>query len=196
MDLLGKLEQLAPQWFLALVAIAGAIGFMFYYDPPHSLCNTQKRSFYVRQKKFLASSYYDEFYEKCLMSNSRGGCEPYFSGFERVLDDFKVIDSQCHEVVAKTRRLRTALTSFLVQTVRLAWGAEGPDSIHKRGRWFGPSHFRMFCRVKSQYQRSYGDVAYKALVSRSLEALPNKRRLTRVQKKDRSLFGTPCSRYF
>ncbi len=197
MDLLGKLERLAPQWFLAAIAIFGAVAFMFYYDPPHSLCSTQRRAFYVQQRKFLASSAYDKFFERCLLSNSRGGCEPYFSGFKKVLDDFKVIDSQCHEVVARTRRLRSALSAFLFQTARLAWGDEGPETIHKRGRWFSSSHYRTFCRVKSQYQRSYGLGAYESLVARSLKTLPTKkRRLTRVQKKDRSLFGTPCSRYF
>lgn len=194
--ILGKIEQLAPQWFLALVVIFGAIGFMVYNRPPHQLCDTQKRAFIKQQKKFLASSSYDRFYERCLNINNRGACEPYFSGFKKVLDDFKVIDNKCHNAVASSSRLRSALTSFLVQVPRLAWGDEGPSTVHKRGLWLGPGQLRVFCRVKSQYQRSYGETTYKLLVKKTLAILPNKRKLTRLQKKDRSLFSTPCSQYF
>lgn len=197
MDLLNKIEQLAPQWFLAIVAILGAIGFMFYNQPPHQVCDTQQGAFIRQQKKFLASSAYDKFYERCLKGNNRGACEPYFSGFKKVLDDFKVVDSNCHSAVARLPRLKSALTSFLVQIVRLAWGDQGPETVHKRAQWLGPSHLRIFCRVKSQFQRSYGMATYNGIVEQVLEILPTKRRkMTKIQKKDRSLFATPCSQYF
>ncbi|MGH1469393.1 MAG: hypothetical protein ACRBBP_11060 [Bdellovibrionales bacterium] len=195
-DLISKLEQLAPQWFLAMVAILGAVAFMVYSKPPHQLCDTQKDAFVRQQKKFLASRNYDSFFERCLLSNNRGACEPYFRGFEKILEDFKTVDGKCHKVVASSPRVRSALQSFLIQTVRLAWGDNGPSTVHNRGGWFGPSHYRTFCRIKSQYQRSYGEATYRALVKKVISVLPNERKLTRLQKEDRSLFSTPCSQYF
>ncbi len=195
-ELLGKVERLAPQWFIALIVIFLAIGLMVYNQPPHQLCDTQKRAFISQQKKFLASSAYNQFFEKCLMSNNRGACEPYFLGFEKVMDDFKVVDERCLEPVANMRRLKSSLTSFLVQVARIAWGDEGPETVYKRSSWLGPSHLRVFCRIKSSYQRFYGEAQYEVLVKKILKTLPNERGLSGVQKKDRSLFATPCSRYF
>lgn len=195
-ELLGKIERLAPQWFLALVVIFMAIGFMVYNQPPHQLCDTQKRAFISQQKKFLASSAYNQFFERCLLSNNRGACEPYFVGFEKVMDDFKVVDPQCLKPVAEMKKLKSSLTSFLVQVARIAWGDDGPETVYKRANWLGPSHLRVFCRIKSSYQRFYGEPQYNRLVEKILEILPNGKKLTRIQKKDRSLFSTPCSQYF
>ncbi len=195
-ELLAKIERLAPQWFLAVVAIFIAIGFMVYNQPPHELCDTQKRAFIEKQRKFLASSQYNQFFERCLKTNNRGACEPYFIGFEKVMNDFKVVDPICLKPVANMKKLKSSLTSFLVQVTRIAWGDQGPETIYKRSSWLAPTHLRVFCRVKSSYKRFYGEVAYEGLVNKVLKILPNERRLTAVQKKERSLFTTPCSQYF
>jgi hypothetical protein len=195
-EFLSKIEQLAPQWFLALVAVAGAIAFMLYYDPPHNLCDTQKQSYVAEQKKFLAGSEYNLFFEQCLRSNSRGGCTPYFDGFKKALNDFQVLDPQCFNVIANGGTIRSTFSSFLVQTTRLAWGDNGPESIHVRESWLGPSQLRIFCRVKNFYINNYGDDKYIVFRNGVLKKLPNKRKLKNVEIKDLSLFALPCERYF
>jgi len=195
-ELLSKIEQLAPQWFLALVAVAGAVVFMLYYDPPHNICETQKQAYVQQQKKFLAGRQYNEFFEQCLRSNSRGGCTPYFDGFKKAMDDFQVLDPQCSDVIAGGGRVRSTFSSFLVQTTRLAWGDEGPESIHVRESWLGPSQLRVFCRVKNFYINSYGEDKYILFRNSVLKKLPNKRKLKNIEIKDRSLFSISCGRYF
>ncbi len=195
-EILNKIENLAPQWFLAIAVIFVSIALIIYNKPPHQFCDTQKKAFINQQKKFLASKSYDSFFQRCLSSNNRGACEPYFVGFKKMLDDFKVIDEKCLQTVVESPRVRSALTSFLVQVARLVWGSNGPSTIYGLGGWFGPSHFRTFCRVKSRYSQSYGEKAYEALVDKILNILPNKKKFTKIQKRDRSLFATPCSQYF
>lgn len=194
--MLDKIEQLAPQWFLALLAIAVTIGVLIYRNPPHSLCQTQKRAYVQAQSNFLGGGNYDRFFERCLKSNSRGACEPYFSGFKEALDDFQVLDSECTGVVAGHPRVRSAFSSFLIQVTLLAWGSEGPESIHVRQSWLGPGHMRVFCRVQSQFRLYYGEQGYKTLKNQVLPKLPNVRKLTNRQITDRSLFSTPCNTYF
>jgi len=195
-DLLSKIEQLAPQWFLALFAVVGAVFFMIYYDPPHELCDTQRAAYGQQQKNFLAGKMYNQFFEQCLRSNSRGGCRPYFDGFKKALDDFQVLDPQCSTVIANGARVRSTFSSFLVQTTRLAWGDEGPESIHVREGWLGPGQLRVFCRVKNFYVNNYGESKYILFRNSVLKKLPNKRKLKNVQIKDRSLFSLSCGRYF
>ncbi len=195
-EILNKIESSLPQWLLAMIVIFCAIVFMVYNEPPHELCDTQKNAFIKQQKKFLASKNYDNFFQKCLSSNNRGACEPYFKGFKKILDDFKVIDEKCSQTIAQLSRIRSALTSFLVQVARLAWKDSGPTTGYNRGGWFDSSHFRTFCRVKSRYNQSYGEAAYRVLVKKVLAILPNTKKLTNIQKQERSLFATPCSRYF
>ena len=195
-ELLSKIEQLAPQWFLALVAVMGAIAFMFYYDPPHNVCDTQKNAYVSEQKKFLAGSEYNYFFEQCLKSNSRGGCTPYFEGFKKALNDFQVLDPQCSTVIANGSRVRSTFSNFLVQTTRLAWGDSGPESIHVRESWLGPSQLRVFCRMKNFYINNYGEGKYIMFRNGVLKKLPNKRKLKNVEIKDLSLFSLPCGRYF
>jgi len=195
-DLLSKIEQMAPQWFLALVAVIGAVFFMLYYDPPHNLCETQKQAYVRQQKKFLAGRQYNRFFEQCLKSNSRGGCSPYFEGFKKALDDFQVLDPKCSSVIAGGGRVRTTFSAFLVQTTRLAWGDQGPQSVHARSSWLGPGQLRVFCRVKNFYINNYGQGKYILFRNSVLKKLPNKRKLKNVEIKDRSLFSLSCSRYF
>jgi len=193
---LDKIEQLAPQWFLAIVIIVTTVIVLIYRNPPHTLCQTQKNAYVQAQAKFLGGGNYDKFFEKCISSNSRGGCEPYFSGFKKAMDDFQVLNNECTKVVASHPRLRGALSSFLVQVPRLAWGSEGPESIHVRNGWLGPGHMRLFCRVKSQFRLYYGERTYKVLSTKVMSKLPNKKRLKNLQIRDRSLYSTPCNTYF
>lgn len=195
MNVLNKIEKLAPQWFLALVVIVAAVLIIIYNKPPHSLCSTQKSAFIKSQQKFLASKYYDMFFKNCLATNSRGGCEPYFSGFKKVMDDFKLVDNKCKKEVASASRIKSALQSFLIQVPRLAWGDQGPDEIYDRNAWLSPGHLRTYCRVRNHYQRYYGKGSYQALEKGVLKILPNEKKLSEIQKKERSLFSTPCYQY-
>lgn len=196
MTLLNKLEKLAPHWFIALIAIVVAIFVVILYKPPYEFCESQRKMLIKSQAKFLANkNYYDVFLKNCLAGNSRGACEPYFGGFDKLIKDLEMVEPHCKSQVASGARTKTALIHFLIYVPQLAWGAQGPPSVYTRASWLESRHLNIFCRVKTAYKSVYGEAAYKAVEKKALSLLPDEKKLSEERKKERSLFATPCYQY-
>lgn len=204
LDKLQRIEHYVPNWLLVVIALGLMIGYLLYSDPLHSVCDTQLQVFRKSQSQFLGRapklrlkgySYYDEFYNKCKMSNSAGGCYPYLRGFDSVLRSFKAVDERCRARVAERPRIRKAFGAFIYQLTRLAWGDNGPMQAQQRQSWLSNKDLQLFCKIKNLYLEFYGQEALNKLGRKTMKDIPNPKGLKSNQLKEFSLFGANCFRY-
>jgi hypothetical protein len=193
-----KIEQILPQWAIAAIAIAIAVAVIMYNGSEYTVCDSQREMLVQAQNKFLASEYYQVYFERCLRANRPGACEPYFSGMRDLMNHLAgYVEPQCvNKVIVQNKFVQGAMYNFLLEVTRLAWGDEGPSSIYARQSWLEGRHLKTFCSVQAGFQAYFGEAIYQSVEKDIISKLPEKGRQDRfIQKKEKTLFGVNCSQY-
>ena len=195
--MLDKIEQILPHWAIAAIAIGVAVFFIMYQGKDYSVCDSQREALVQAQKKFLASEYYNIYFERCLKSNRPGACEPYFDGMKTLMSHLAGhVEPQCVQpVIVNNIYVQKALYNFLFEVTRLAWGDSGPASIYSRESWLDARHLKIFCSVKAGFQNYFGMAVYNSVENGILKKLPGGDEGRFIQKKEKTLLGIPCNKY-
>lgn len=202
-SILQKLQRL-PQLLIGFLVLSGALLFMSYYDPPRSLCELQMQEV----EKHLLKGFYSvnhrsggfegrlkTAYQKCLSTNSAGGCLDMFSRFGHLASSVKNLPSECGQHPS-TQKVQRFLARGLRLLAMIGWGEKPPENKYNKTAWLDSTDLGLFCRMKFQYRRLYGDQAWKQLAWSTLPGLPGAKELDKRQLWDRGLFSNSCKAFY
>ncbi len=192
--------QRMPKLLLGFLVLLGVLAVLVYRDPPKTVCDIQMNEVNKRLADgFFVNDTRGGGFEKgvmtafnnCLNSNAPGGCHEMFSRLDYLEELIKTIPAECgsHPSTA-------AVKGFVAKGLRLfgmiAWGEAKPINKYNKTSWLDTSDLGLYCRLKRQYQRLYGQEAWRQFVWGFLPGLPEAKTLQRKEIWDLGLFSYPC----
>ena len=190
-----------PKWLIATVAIGGGMLLIFLSDPPVSVCDQQVLLFKESQKRFLYKEKgqetleFDRLRDRCIGSNSPGGCLPWFDRLKRMVDALEQGSSDCEEAVAQTAPVPKVLFESLEWMVILAWGEKPPVNFYEKSGWLDAPDLALFCRMKMFAQRVFPPGRWSAFQEKMFSELPGAKQMTRQEVWDLMLLSLNCQGY-
>jgi hypothetical protein len=194
-----------PKTVLAIGVMIVGLFLIRQLQPPRTICDTQLESFRETQKTFLYStttlsgitklSEVKRLTELCKQDNSPGGCFELFLGLRKMTADLKNIPDQCAEAAAGEKAITNWVWSSMKLMVQMAWGDRAPASYIQKNGWYDTSELTLFCNLKNQALRLYGQDEFKRWQQQALTDLPKADELGWDQVWQRNILSTPCELY-
>lgn len=196
---LTKIRQI-PSLLLGFLVIVGVLIFLYFNDPPKTICDVQMNE--VNQR--LVKGFFKDdtrgggfeagimtVFNHCLTSNSPGGCYDIFSRLDYLEGLIKTVPSQCggHEATAS---LKGYLEKGLRLIAKIAWGEKKPINKYNKTAWLDMADLGLYCRLKRQYVRLYGNNQWQSFAWSVLPTLPESKGLTKKEVWELCLFSYPC----
>lgn len=158
------LESL-PRFVLALIFVVGTTIFLYLSDPPKNICDTQLESvnnylkdyFYdAREDGWSQNQNIKDKYAFCIRSNSLGGCSVFFERLLKLEKQMRKIPDNCsaHPLIGEIKKWHFNGMDLMA---RVAWGDAKPEYPYERKGWLDEKNLAMFCRLKKQVRRLYGN---------------------------------------
>lgn len=198
-QLILKFQQMPKLMMGFLMIIASIVG-LYYYDPPKTICDLQmeavmaqlKRGFFSNKTTGSFGQGIDAALKFCMKTNSSGGCNDMFNRLNYFEKQVKSVPTECGGDPA-TAVVHDALRRGIRLIAEIAWGDKPPESKFNRTSWLENNDIALFCRLKTQYQRLYGEDKWQGVAWSTIANLPGVDTLTKRELWDRSLFSYPCS---
>lgn len=193
-----------PKTVLALGAIIVGFLLIVLNDPPHTVCDTQLEIFKESQKIFLfersnkgikTPPEIKEKFAICQRENSPGGCFELFEKLKKLHVDLRNIPAECSEAVGSLGEVRKWLFSSLELMAQIAWGSKAPSSYTQRHSWYDASDVALFCDLKAQAVKIYGNATFEKFRESVIQTFPGASGMARDQVWQRTIFATQCDNY-
>lgn len=199
-----RLFQILPQWAVVLIILALGIVFFYITMPPHTVCDSQIEIFQSSQTPFLyldpkktyaSTTAFQKSTENCKLGNSHGACRELFDGLRKMVQDIKVIPSECYAQVSDIDQITSAVWGSLGLFTQLAWGERAPASSFERMGWFDSFHLHTYCQLKRLGIELYGESSWNDFANKALEQLPQASQVGRNEAWARSILSINCAQY-
>lgn len=171
-----------PKPVLALLAIIGAIGFLYLVDPPKTVCDIEVEAQRTALDGFLYAvktkdkqtfpPVINAQKESCQMGGSAGACLEYFETLKKVISTIQNGTLECRKQLYSVSEVKRSLEDALEVMVRMAWGVTPPQPNLDRFGWFKESELAFFCRLKGAVQMGLGDSGLDQLRLKISQKLP------------------------
>lgn len=193
-----------PKSVIAFGAILIGFVFIVLNDPPKTVCDSQLELFREAQKSFLypqkgsgleRPALIKELVEVCQHDNSPGGCFELFVRLKKLAVDLNNIPRQCSEKASAEPEISRWLWRSLKLMAQMAWGERAPASYSDKHGWFDGSDVALYCDLKKNAERLFGQEAFASWREGVIHELPQSDRLTREQLWSKTLFSTPCDSF-
>lgn len=198
---MGNLINSLPKTVLAVLALVVGFIFIILNDPPKSICTVQLEIFKDAQKRLLYKeeikgvnrpAQIDELLRICRASNSPGGCNELFFKLKTLNKDLNSVPSQCSSTVGGETPVRDYMWKSYRLIVELAWGSKPPSGYERRFAWLDSADLALFCDMKENLIRLYGEQRHKEFQEEMFQSLPQAPMLTRDQIWQRTILSTRC----
>ena len=198
---MGNFFSSLPKTILAVLALVVGFVFIVLNDPPKSVCTVQLEIFKDAQKRFLYKeqinsvnrpAQIDELLRNCREANGPGGCNELFFKLKTLNKDLNSVPSQCTSTVADENEVNNYLWKSYRLIVELAWGAKPPAGYERRFAWLDSADLALFCDLKENLTRLYGEERHKKFQEEMFSSLPQASMLTRDQIWQRTILSTRC----
>ena len=188
-----------PKLFLGFVIIVLVLLAIYYNDPPKTLCDIQmeeiqknlRRGFYANDERGSYRKSIGDALKFCLSSNSSGGCHDLFTRFEFFEKRIRSLPTNCGFNSAALP-VRKALQKSLRLFAEIGWGGKPPESKYNNVSWLDSFDLGLYCRLKRQYLRLYGNPDWQTFTQSVVFQLPGAETLKGKEILERSLFSYPC----
>jgi hypothetical protein len=194
-----------PKTLLAIIVLVSGLFLIRFLQPPKTICDAQFELFRDSQKQFLypgpvvndivKSTMVSREMELCKTDNSPGGCFELFQSLKKMSIDLYNIPEQCAEAAAAEKEIQEWLWRSLKLMVQIAWGERPPVSYTQKNGWFDSSELSLFCSLRRESIRIFGNEVYRNWQEGMLSSMPQAEKLTRDQVWGLSLLSTPCDLY-
>jgi len=204
---MNKLLKSLSKGTIAFICIGLGILFIVTFDPPHSLCNSEKTQLLESQKKFLepdpalkkafskAKSPQNRLYTSCKESENSGGCLEYFLHVKRFISDYEVTSNNCRKEIFGETKVKNVFNQSLKLMINLAWGKAPPTEYQKKYGWFDQADIFLFCKLKSLTQNGTSNSKWENQREGLLKQLSGAENLSRDQLWKSSLLSTSCKSF-
>lgn len=193
-----------PKMVVAIGAIVIGFFVIIVFNPPVTVCDAQMEIFRESQKKFLypvvtenitKPSLAKTLEKNCKQDNSPGGCFELLVGLKKFSVDLDNIPRHCADTAASEPQIQEWVWSGMRLITQLAWGDRAPASHVQKNGWLDSSDLVLFCGLRKNAIRIYGNDAYNQWREALLVSLPQADKLTRELAWQKSLLSTPCDSY-
>ncbi len=198
-EIILKVQSL-PNLLLGFMVICGVLVVMYFNDPPKTVCDIQmeevdarlvKGFFQVDERGTGFEKGVQTAFQKCLESNSPGGCYDMFQRLDYLEGLVKTIPTNCGDH-GSTQKVKGFLEKGMRLLAKIAWGEEKPINKYNKVNWLDTADLGLFCRLKRQYQRLYGRENWRVFLEKFLPTLPGADKLQRKEIWELCLFTYPC----
>lgn len=194
-----------PKTLIAIIVMVVALLVFRQIQPPKTICDAQLELFRETQKKFLFErlkvsdtelpSLARKMFDDCSDHNGPGGCFEYFELLKKMAIDLDNIPEQCAEATGEVAEVNQWLWKSMKLMVQMAWGERPPASYMQRNGWFDTSELTLFCSLRRQAVRIYGNERFTEWQEGMLQSMPQAASLTREQIWPLSILSTSCDIY-
>jgi len=190
---------------IAIIAIGGGILFIILSNPPRTVCDSQIEFLKEQQKGFLFSDPEDpaakrvpsfaKMHEYCERAGGPGGCYELFQKMRTLSQDLLAVPEECAVKASKLSEVEEALKKTVHLMVTAAWGTKPPDSYMDKFGWLDVADVNLFCGLKTQVIRFYGEGTWDNYRERLFHELPGAKDLPRKTAWEKLLLSEDCRRY-
>ncbi len=170
-----------PKEILAIVILVGGLIVFMLFDPPKTQCDVQIDLFKKSQGDFVFAQEtksgsrpadFEKFLSRCQEANGPGGCYELFQHLKQFNHDFNAVPEQCQAKVASITEVSKIFNQSLAVLIQLAWGYQPPLTTNMKQGWLDQSETYLYCLVKADLVRLYGDETWKQIVDNNIKNLP------------------------
>ena len=190
---------------LATVAIAAGILFIIFSDPPQTLCQSQLNFLKEQQKGFLFAAgakekavrggNFQQMAQYCQRGDGPGACYEVFAKMRVVVRDLASVPEECTGAVADIPEIKQALWGTVQYMSKAAWGKVPPAGYLEKLGWLDQADVALFCGLKTQIIRFYGNSAWDNYRETLFTDLPGAKALQRKEAWEKMLISEDCRRY-
>lgn len=193
-----------PKTVVAIGAILIGFFLIVMNDPPKTVCDTQMELFRESQRTFLyappesklaKSILVKDLHKLCKDSNSPGGCFEYFQRLKKFVVDLENMPKTCADTVAAESAVKVWLWESLKIIAQISWGDRIPASYSRKHGWLDASDLALFCDLKKNAGRLYGDHVFAQWREEVLNSFPGADQVDREVLWRKSIFSTPCTAF-
>ena len=169
---------------IALIAVTATVIFLFIFNPPHTICDTQVDTikenlvgplFPMVVKKSTLQPTVKVAQETCKTGHSAGACYEYFSILKMVAKQIDNASPECRAQIIDVSEVSKVLKDGVEIMALAAWGAKPPESPALRFGWMQESELAVFCYIKDVYEKALGEEAWATLRLNVNKKLPGER---------------------
>ena len=163
-----------PFIILALVAVV-----LFFYDPPHSICTDQLKSYrqslvgklYARRvaKNIIPAKIADSVL-RCQTGKTSGSCIDFFDIMNEALTKLNQLDGECHPSLVDEKSLFENSKKFFLVLNAIAWGDRVPTD--NKDNWLSQSNIFVYCKNKNFLKSIMEPSDFDGLVMQSVKSFP------------------------
>ncbi len=184
-----NLSQL-PKEIIAIVILVGGLAAAMIFDPPKTPCDVQIDLFKKSQGNFIFAQETksgsrppdnEKFLSRCQEANGPGGCFELFQHLKQFNHDFNAVPEQCQAKIASTSEVSRIFNQSIGVFIQLAWGYQAPLTSNQKQGWLDQSETYLFCLLKSDFVRLYGDETWQAIIAKNLKLLPGSQNIRNQQ---------------
>ena len=181
---------------LIKVVICLSLGLLaiVYFNPLHTPCQSQI-SLYNQSLKPLIKSF-NRGSDLCHQHTDQGGCLPFLDATAKFEAKLRELGNQCQADLASDSTTQGFLKKSMELIVRGAWGSKPPASYLYRNGWMELTHVVLYCRLRNDFIKIFGDEASTSFTNAVMGDLPGAEGLERNDVWARSLLSEPCKYNF
>lgn len=190
---------------IAVVAIVTGTFLIVLFNPPHSACDIQKEIFKEeigkyffldsKEKKILTRSRFVTYIDRCRYQNSAGGCYDFLTTLRLLQKQLQGQSQECVQKIGRIKEIEQSLWNGLNLMARIAWGERAPASYMDRNGWLSVADISLFCRVKRQALRIFGQDDWEKYQEGLFRDLPGIAELPRKEAWSRMLISIKCDEF-
>ncbi len=165
--------------YLPFIILAAVAIILFFYDPPHSICEDQLKSYrqsmvgklYGRRvNKNAMPPKINEAITRCQKGKTNGSCIDFLDIVNDAITQLNQFDQECLPGLVEERNLFESSKKFFLIMNAIAWGDKVP--VDNRDNWMSQANLFVYCKNKNFLRSVLPEEDYEALVSRSIRSFP------------------------
>tara|TARA_B110001454_G_C12723310_1_gene436575 strand:- start:60108 stop:60749 length:642 start_codon:yes stop_codon:yes gene_type:complete len=165
--------------YLPFIILGALAVFLFFYDPPASICEVQMKSYRMsmvgklygrRVDKNVIPAKISDAVTSCQRGKTSGSCMNFFDIINDAITNLNQFDDECLPGLIEEKPLfENAKKFFLIMNI-LAWGDRVPAD--NRDNWFSQSNLYVYCKNKNFLKSVMEPDAFDGLVAQSIRSFP------------------------
>ncbi len=162
--------------FIVLAIVAGAL---FLYDPPHSICQDQLKSYRLslvgklygrRAEKNILPAKIAEAVSRCKTGKSNGSCIDFFDIMNEALTKLNQFDNECLPTLVEEAAVFENAKKFFLIINSIAWGDHVPAD--NKENWLSQANVYVYCKNRNFLKSIMDPTDFEKLVGQSLRSFP------------------------
>jgi hypothetical protein len=165
--------------YLPFIVLAVVAGLLFLYDPPHSICENQLKSYRMsmigklygrRVEKNIIPAKISDSVTRCKTGKTSGSCIDFFEIINEALTKLNQLDSECLPRLIEEPQIFENSKKFFLIINLLAWGEKVP--VDNKENWLSQSNIFVYCKNKNFLKQIMEPDDFDSLVNRSIQSFP------------------------